>query len=114
MSVERTVNRKGYTSILTLTANATGPKVSLNFKPWYPSEGSVKPGNLPERAQSNLPSNMLSGQIAEGYQGEKSTGVDDHTTNSSTMSADPLRSTMHYKYLSIHQPKKYGIDITDR
>lgn len=48
-----------HTSVRTLMANAMGPKVSLNLRPWYPSEGSVNPGNFPDFVQSNFPESTM-------------------------------------------------------
>lgn len=51
------------TSILALTMNAAGPKVSEYLSPWYPSLGSVNPGNRPLAAQSNLPPSTMTPAI---------------------------------------------------
>lgn len=42
-------------SMRTLAERALYPYVSQNFSPWYPSAGSVKPGNLPDALQSKWP-----------------------------------------------------------
>lgn len=46
------------TSTRSRIAKAIGPNVSEKRNPWYPSLGSVNPGNFPDAAQSNLPESM--------------------------------------------------------
>jgi hypothetical protein len=85
------------TSVRTLIANAIGPNVSLNFIPWYPSEGSVNPGNLPDFVQSNLPKSqekMLQSGDGMGTAGRR-TGIDDDSSDCSSVATDPLRCAVH-------------------
>ena len=78
-------------SIRSFTINARGPNVSLNLRPWKPSDGSVNEGNFP-LVKSNPPEMEISqAQYAVVTQ---PTGTDNNSSNSGTVTANPFGSTV--------------------